>query len=96
MPMSWAIETTDNYPAGFKSEAQHTPSGKYLGGWRIVKTMGTNLHTVSGSCVFMGGAIVGSRAPHNVKLVRWEISINLASTWIQTIPAHPVFAATFW
>ncbi|NTV95225.1 MAG: inorganic phosphate transporter [Thiobacillus sp.] len=34
--------------------------GTYLGGWRIVKTMGTKitkLNTVSGSCASMGGAI---------------------------------------
>ena len=34
--------------------------GTYLGGWRIVKTMGTRitkLNTVSGSCASMGGAL---------------------------------------
>ena len=34
--------------------------GTYLGGWRIVKTMGskiTKLTSVSGSCASMGGAI---------------------------------------
>jgi len=34
--------------------------GTYLGGWRIVKTMGTKitkLNSVSGSCASMGGAI---------------------------------------
>jgi PiT family inorganic phosphate transporter len=34
--------------------------GTYLGGWRIVKTMGTKitkLNTVSGSCASMGGAL---------------------------------------
>jgi PiT family inorganic phosphate transporter len=34
--------------------------GTYLGGWRIVKTMGskiTKLNAVSGSCASMGGAI---------------------------------------
>jgi PiT family inorganic phosphate transporter len=34
--------------------------GTYLGGWRIVKTMGskiTRLTSVSGSCASMGGAI---------------------------------------
>jgi PiT family inorganic phosphate transporter len=34
--------------------------GTYLGGWRIVKTMGskiTRLNAVSGSCASMGGAL---------------------------------------
>lgn len=95
--------------------------GTYLGGWRIVKTMGTKitkLNTVSGSCASMGGAIslglatlggipvstthtiagaiAGSGAAHNVKRVRWDISINLAVAWILTIPASALIAAAFW
>jgi len=95
--------------------------GTYLGGWRIVKTMGTRitrLDTVSGSCASMGGAlslaiatfggipvstthtiagaIAGSGAAHNVKRVRWDISINLAVAWVLTIPASGLIAAVFW
>jgi PiT family inorganic phosphate transporter len=95
--------------------------GTYLGGWRIVKTMGTKitkLNTVSGSCASMGGAIslalatlggipvstthtiagaiAGSGAAHNVKRVRWDISINLAVAWVLTIPASAAIAAVFW
>jgi PiT family inorganic phosphate transporter len=95
--------------------------GTYLGGWRIVKTMGTRitkLNTVSGSCASMGGAIslglatlggipvstthtiagaiAGSGAAHNVKRVRWDISINLAVAWVLTIPASALIAAIFW
>ena len=95
--------------------------GTYLGGWRIVKTMGTKitkLNAVSGSCASMGGAIslglatlagipvstthtiagaiAGSGAAHNVKRVRWDISINLAIAWVLTIPASALMAAAFW
>ena len=95
--------------------------GTYLGGWRIVKTMGTRitkLNTVSGSCASMGGAIslglatlggipvstthtiagaiAGSGAAHNVKRVRWDISINLAVAWVLTIPASALIASVFW
>lgn len=95
--------------------------GTYLGGWRIVKTMGTRitkLNTVSGSCASMGGAfslglatlggipvstthtitgaIAGAGAAHNMKRVRWDISINLAVAWIITIPASALIAACFW
>jgi PiT family inorganic phosphate transporter len=95
--------------------------GTYLGGWRIVKTMGTRitkLNTVSGSCASMGGAIslglatlggipvstthtiagaiAGSGAAHNVKRVRWDISINLAVAWVLTIPASALMSAAFW
>ncbi len=95
--------------------------GTYLGGWRIVKTMGTRitkLNTVSGSCASLGGAIslgmatlggipvstthtiagaiAGSGAAHNVKRVRWDISINLAVAWVLTIPASAAIAAVFW
>ncbi len=95
--------------------------GTYLGGWRIVKTMGTRitkLNTVSGSCASMGGAIslglatlggipvstthtiagaiAGSGAAHNVKRVRWDISINLAVAWVLTIPASAAISAVFW
>ena len=95
--------------------------GTYLGGWRIVKTMGTKitkLNVVSGSCASMGGAvslalatlggipvstthtiagaIAGSGAAHNVKRVRWDISINLAIAWVLTIPASALIAAAFW
>ena len=95
--------------------------GTYLGGWRIVKTMGTKitkLNVVSGSCASMGGAvslalatlggipvstthtiagaIAGSGAAHNVKRVRWDISINLAVAWVLTIPASGLIAAMFW
>jgi PiT family inorganic phosphate transporter len=95
--------------------------GTYLGGWRIVKTMGTRitkLNTVSGSCASMGGAlslsmatlggipvstthtitgaIAGAGAAHNMKRVRWDISINLAIAWILTIPASGAIAALFW
>ncbi|MEW5788874.1 MAG: inorganic phosphate transporter [Pseudomonadota bacterium] len=95
--------------------------GTYLGGWRIVKTMGTRitrLNTVSGSCASMGGAlslalatfagipvstthtiagsIAGSGAAHNVKRVRWDISINLAVAWVLTIPASAAIASLFW
>jgi len=95
--------------------------GTYLGGWRIVKTMGTKitkLNTVSGSCASMGGAIslglatlggipvstthtiagaiAGSGAAHNVKRVRWDISINLAIAWVLTIPASALIASAFW
>ena len=95
--------------------------GTYLGGWRIVKTMGTRitkLNVVSGSCASLGGAvslalatlggipvstthtitgaIVGSGAAHNVKRVRWDISINLAVAWVLTIPASALIAAGFW
>ncbi|MDI6749381.1 MAG: inorganic phosphate transporter [Rhodocyclaceae bacterium] len=95
--------------------------GTYLGGWRIVKTMGTKitkLNSVSGSCASMGGAlslglatlggipvstthtitgaIAGAGAAHNMKRVRWDISINLAVAWILTIPASGLIAAIFW
>ena len=95
--------------------------GTYLGGWRIVKTMGTRitkLNTVSGSCASLGGAIslglatlggipvstthtiagaiAGSGAAHNVKRVRWDISINLAVAWVLTIPASALIASVFW
>lgn len=95
--------------------------GTYLGGWRIVKTMGTRitkLNTVSGSCASMGGAmslglatlagipvstthtiagsIAGAGAAHNMKRVRWDISINLAIAWVLTIPASGLIAAAFW
>ncbi len=95
--------------------------GTYLGGWRIVKTMGTRitkLNSVSGSCASMGGAIslglatlggipvstthtitgaiAGAGAAHNMKRVRWDMSINLAIAWILTIPASGLIAATFW
>ncbi len=95
--------------------------GTYLGGWRIVKTMGTRitkLNSVSGSCASMGGAIslglatlggipvstthtiagsiAGAGAAHNMKRVRWDISINLAVAWVLTIPASGVLAAIFW
>jgi PiT family inorganic phosphate transporter len=95
--------------------------GTYLGGWRIVKTMGTRitkLDTISGSCASMGGAIslglatlggipvstthtiagaiAGSGAAHNVKRVRWDISINLAVAWVLTIPASALIASLFW
>jgi PiT family inorganic phosphate transporter len=95
--------------------------GTYLGGWRIVKTMGTRitkLNTVSGSCASMGGAmslglatlagipvstthtiagsIAGAGAAHNMKRVRWDISINLAVAWILTIPASGLIAAAAW
>ena len=95
--------------------------GTYLGGWRIVKTMGTRitkLNSVSGSCASMGGAIslglatlggvpvstthtiagaiAGSGAAHDVKRVRWDISINLAVAWVLTIPASALMAAGFW
>ena len=95
--------------------------GTYLGGWRIVKTMGTRitkLNTVSGSCASLGGAlslglatlggipvstthtiagaIAGAGAAHNMKRVRWDISINLAVAWILTIPASGLIAALFW
>ncbi len=95
--------------------------GTYLGGWRIVKTMGTKitkLNTVSGSCASLGGAIslamatlggipvstthtiagsiAGAGAAHNVKRVRWDISINLAVAWVLTIPASASIAALFW
>jgi len=95
--------------------------GTYLGGWRIVKTMGTKitkLNTVSGSCASLGGAIslalatlggipvstthtiagsiAGAGAAHNVKRVRWDISINLAVAWVLTIPASALIAACFW
>jgi PiT family inorganic phosphate transporter len=95
--------------------------GTYLGGWRIVKTMGTKitkLNTVSGSCASLGGAIslgmatlggipvstthtiagaiAGSGAAHNVKRVRWDVSINLAVAWVLTIPASAAIAAMFW
>lgn len=95
--------------------------GTYLGGWRIVKTMGTRitkLNPVSGACASMGGAlslamatlggipvstthtiagaIAGSGAAHNVKRVRWDISINLAVAWVLTIPASALMAAVFW
>jgi PiT family inorganic phosphate transporter len=95
--------------------------GTYLGGWRIVKTMGTRitkLNSVSGSCASMGGAIslglatlggipvstthtitgaiAGAGAAHNMKRVRWDISINLAIAWVLTIPASGLIAAFFW
>ncbi|HNA29656.1 MAG TPA: inorganic phosphate transporter [Thiobacillaceae bacterium] len=95
--------------------------GTYLGGWRIVKTMGTRitkLNTVSASCASMSGAIslalanlggipvstthtiagaiAGSGAAHNVKRVRWDISINLAIAWVLTIPASALIASLFW
>ena len=95
--------------------------GTYLGGWRIVKTMGTKitkLNSVSGSCASMGGAIslglatlggipvstthtitgaiARAGAAHNMKRVRWDISINLAVAWVLTIPASGLIAATFW
>jgi PiT family inorganic phosphate transporter len=95
--------------------------GTYLGGWRIVKTMGTKitkLNSVSGSCASMGGAIslglatlggipvstthtitgaiAGAGAAHNMKRVRWDISINLAVAWVLTIPASGLIAAAFW
>jgi PiT family inorganic phosphate transporter len=95
--------------------------GTYLGGWRIVKTMGTKitkLNSVSGSCASMGGAIslglatlggipvstthtitgaiAGAGAAHNMKRVRWDISINLAIAWVLTIPASGLIAASFW
>jgi PiT family inorganic phosphate transporter len=95
--------------------------GTYLGGWRIVKTMGTKitkLNSVSGSCASMGGAIslgfatlggipvstthtitgaiAGAGAAHNMKRVRWDISINLAIAWVLTIPASGLIAAAFW
>ena len=95
--------------------------GTYLGGWRIVKTMGTKitkLNSVSGSCASLGGAvslglatfggipvstthtitgaIAGAGAAHNMKRVRWDISINLAVAWILTIPASGLIAALFW
>lgn len=95
--------------------------GTYLGGWRIVKTMGTKitkLNSVSGSCASMGGAIslglatlggipvstthtitgaiAGAGAAHNMKRVRWDISINLAVAWVLTIPASGLIAALFW
>lgn len=95
--------------------------GTYLGGWRIVKTMGTKitkLNTVSGSCASLGGAIslamatlggipvstthtiagsiAGAGAAHNVKRVRWDISINLAVAWVLTIPASALIASIFW
>jgi PiT family inorganic phosphate transporter len=95
--------------------------GTYLGGWRIVKTMGTRitkLNSVSGSCASMGGAlslgmatlggipvstthtitgaIAGAGAAHNMKRVRWDISINLAIAWVLTIPASGLIAAAFW
>ena len=95
--------------------------GTYLGGWRIVKTMGTKitkLNSVSGSCASMGGAIslglatlggipvstthtitgaiAGAGAAHNMKRVRWDISINLAVAWVLTIPASGLIAAVFW
>jgi PiT family inorganic phosphate transporter len=95
--------------------------GTYLGGWRIVKTMGTRitkLNSVSGSCASTGGAlslglatlggipvstthtiagaIAGAGAAHNMKRVRWDISINLAVAWVLTIPASGLIAAFFW
>jgi len=95
--------------------------GTYLGGWRIVKTMGTKitkLNSVSGSCASMGGAIslglatlggipvstthtiagaiAGAGAAHNMKRVRWDMSINLAIAWVLTIPASGLIAALFW
>ncbi len=95
--------------------------GTYLGGWRIVKTMGTKitkLNSVSGSCASMGGAIslglatlggipvstthtitgaiAGAGAAHNMKRVRWDMSINLAIAWVLTIPASGLIAAVFW
>jgi PiT family inorganic phosphate transporter len=95
--------------------------GTYLGGWRIVKTMGTRitkLNSVSGSCASMGGAIslglatlggipvstthtitgaiAGAGAAHNMRRVRWDISVNLAIAWILTIPASGLIAAAFW
>ncbi|HNQ04551.1 MAG TPA: inorganic phosphate transporter [Thiobacillaceae bacterium] len=95
--------------------------GTYLGGWRIVKTMGTRitkLDTVSGSCASMGGAlslgmatlagipvstthtiagaIAGAGAAHNVKRVRWDISMHLAVAWVVTIPASALLASVFW
>lgn len=95
--------------------------GTYLGGWRIVKTMGTKitkLNTVSGSCASLGGAvslglatlggipvstthtiagaIAGAGAAHNMKRVRWDITLNLAVAWVLTIPASALIAAMFW
>ncbi len=95
--------------------------GTYLGGWRIVKTMGTKitkLNTVSGSCASLGGAvslglatlggipvstthtiagaIAGAGAAHNMKRVRWDITLNLAVAWVLTIPASALIAAIFW
>jgi len=42
------------------------------------------------------GAIAGAGAAHNMRRVRWDISINLAIAWILTIPASGLIAAAFW
>jgi len=42
------------------------------------------------------GAIAGAGAAHNMRRVRWDISINLAVAWILTIPASGLIAAAFW
>ena len=44
----------------------------------------------------IAGAIAGSGAAHNVKRVRWDISINLAVAWVLTIPASALIASVFW
>lgn len=46
-------------------------------------------HTIAGS-------IAGAGAVHNMKRVRWDISINLAIAWVLTIPASGLIAAAFW
>jgi hypothetical protein len=50
---------------------------------------GLHHHTIA-------GGIAGSGAAHNVKRVRWDMSINLAIAWVLTIPASALMAAVFW
>jgi PiT family inorganic phosphate transporter len=44
----------------------------------------------------IAGAIAGSGAAHNMRRVRWDISINLAVAWVLTIPASALIASACW
>jgi len=75
--------------------------GTLLGGWRIVRTMGsriTRLSPMQGVCAetAITGAITGVGAARRTSAVRWNVAQRIVIAWVITMPAAASMGAVFY
>jgi PiT family inorganic phosphate transporter len=64
--------------------------GTYVGGWRIIRTMGTRIIKMDfplSTTHVISGAIMGTGAAKRISAVRWGVAGNIVGAWVLTLPA---------
>jgi PiT family inorganic phosphate transporter len=74
-------------------------AGTYVGGWRIMRTLGQRVFSMDPASGFAAQVTAGVTiytATKRLSAVRWGVAGNIVTAWILTIPAAGIVAAALY